>query len=165
MPQLDPSYFGPQLFWLIISFVILLLGMQYVILPRLNSILKSREKLLDKKLAQIQDLESNAEQIAMESKLRLKQAQDESKKLIFKVKSELSQEIINAKQQLAEKNVQQLHETNNGLKKEIDKIIQEIHGKKPALAAMVLQKILGHEVDEKECRKILEKGFDHDKLD
>ncbi len=165
MPQLDPSYFGPQLFWLIISFVILLLGMRYIILPRLNSILKSREKLLDKKLAQIQDLESNAEQIAMEAKLQLKEAQDESKKLILKVKAELSQEIIDAKKQLAEKNVQQLHETNDGLKKEVDKIIQEIHEKKPALAAMVLQKILGHEVGEKECKKILEKGFDHDKLD
>lgn len=165
MPQLDPSYFVPQLFWLFISFFVLLMGMRYLILPRLNKIFKARDVLLDKKLSQIQDLETNAEQISIEARLQLKEARAESKKLIHQVKSDLNQEIVKAKHQLAEKNIQQLHETNEELKKEVDKIVQAIHDEKPALSALVLEKILGHKVDKEECKKILEKRIHDNKLD
>ena len=46
MPQLDPSSFGSQLFWLAITFSVLFLVLTYFILPRIGSTLEARQSRL-----------------------------------------------------------------------------------------------------------------------
>ncbi len=43
LPQLDPSYFPSQLFWLTVFFVILYLVLDRVLLPRLGGVIATRE--------------------------------------------------------------------------------------------------------------------------
>jgi F-type H+-transporting ATPase subunit b len=161
MPQLDSTYFGPQLFWLFVCFALLFLGIQYFILPRFDKIFKARKKVLDHKLLQIQDLETEAEEISMEARLRLKEVQEESKKVLAEVRSELSKEIIETKAQLSKESTEKFHSANKDIKKEIDKLIESIEEQKATMAAMVLERVLGRKIDEKECQKIVEKRF-HD---
>ena len=41
MPQFDPSTFGPQLFWLLVTFVTLYLLMSRLVLPRITDVARS----------------------------------------------------------------------------------------------------------------------------
>ena len=61
MPQLDPSTFGTQLFWLGICFVALSGVMALIVLPRLSSTLQARAAQLDDDLAEAEALREKAE--------------------------------------------------------------------------------------------------------
>jgi F-type H+-transporting ATPase subunit b len=43
MPQLDPAFFGTQLFWLAVTFIVLYLLMWRVAMPRIAGVLQQRE--------------------------------------------------------------------------------------------------------------------------
>ncbi len=61
MPQLDPSTFGTQLFWLGICFVTLYLVMAVIVLPRISGTLEARASQLDDDLAEAEKLREKAE--------------------------------------------------------------------------------------------------------
>jgi|SaaInl1SG_22_DNA_1037389.scaffolds.fasta_scaffold22495_1 F-type H+-transporting ATPase subunit b len=64
MPQLDPSSFGSQLFWLAITFSALFIVLTYFILPRIGATLEARQTRLQS------DFDA-AERMSEEAKLAL----------------------------------------------------------------------------------------------
>ena len=56
MPQFDPSFWSPQIVWLIISFVVLYYLMWRFVLPRLNEILEEREFRINDSLRRAESL-------------------------------------------------------------------------------------------------------------
>jgi F-type H+-transporting ATPase subunit b len=63
MPQLDPSLFATQLFWLLVTFVTLLLIAWKVALPRIADVLNARQNRIDSDLERAQALKSDAEEV------------------------------------------------------------------------------------------------------
>ena len=61
MPQLDPSSFGSQLFWLAICFVMLYAVMAVVVLPRITKTLAALADQMEGDLAQAEALRDKAE--------------------------------------------------------------------------------------------------------
>ncbi len=61
MPQLDPSSFGSQLFWLFVCFGTLFFLMACVALPRIGRTLSNRQAQLDDDLAAAENLRAEAE--------------------------------------------------------------------------------------------------------
>lgn len=60
MPQLDPSTFAPQLFWLLVTFTLLYLVMWKVALPRVADLLQQRQERIDDDLERAQKLRDDA---------------------------------------------------------------------------------------------------------
>lgn len=60
MPQLDPSTFAPQLFWLLVTFTLLYLVMWKVALPRVADLLQERQERIDEDLERAQKLRDDA---------------------------------------------------------------------------------------------------------
>jgi len=60
MPQLDPTTFAPQLFWLLVTFVALYLVMWRVALPRIADLLQERQERIDDDLERAQRLRDDA---------------------------------------------------------------------------------------------------------
>lgn len=60
MPQLDPSTFAPQLFWLLVTFTLLYLVMWKVALPRVADLLQERQERIDDDLERAQKLRDDA---------------------------------------------------------------------------------------------------------
>jgi len=61
MPQLDPSTFGSQLFWLAVSFVTLYVVLSVLVLPRIGATMAKRSEQLDGDLAEAEALRAKAE--------------------------------------------------------------------------------------------------------
>ena len=61
MPQLDVSTFVPQLFWLAVTFGLLLLLMARVGLPRVGGLIEARRRRVDEDLARAAQLKTEAE--------------------------------------------------------------------------------------------------------
>src|SRR4051794_40148643 len=66
MPQLDPSTYAPQLFWLLITFVLLYVLMKWLALPRVGKAIEARRERLDGDLARAAALKEQAETVLAE---------------------------------------------------------------------------------------------------
>jgi len=63
MPQLDPAFFGTQLFWLVISFVVLYLIMWRLAMPRVAGVLQQREDKIQGDLETAQKLKEETKSV------------------------------------------------------------------------------------------------------
>ena len=64
MPQLDPTSFPSQIFWLIVSFLILFLLMWKVALPRVGEVIEQRQQKVSADLERAEKLKEEVDQIA-----------------------------------------------------------------------------------------------------
>lgn len=60
MPQLDPTWFPSQLFWLAVSFVALYAIVSLFISPRVGGVLKAREQAINEAIALAEKLKKEA---------------------------------------------------------------------------------------------------------
>ncbi len=60
MPQLDPAYFVTQIFWLVVTFVILYLIMWRIVLPKIGDLLQERQERIDDDLQRAESLRNDA---------------------------------------------------------------------------------------------------------
>lgn len=61
MPQFDPAFFAPQLFWLAVTFIILYFLMAKVALPKIGAVLDERQRKIDDNLDKAAQLKAEAE--------------------------------------------------------------------------------------------------------
>ena len=61
MPQFDPAFFAPQLFWLAVTFITLYVLMAKVALPKIGAVLDERQRKIDDNLDKAAQLKAQAE--------------------------------------------------------------------------------------------------------
>lgn len=61
MPQFDPTFFAPQLFWLLLTFITLYVLMSSVALPKIGAVLEERQRKIDDNLDKAAQLKAEAE--------------------------------------------------------------------------------------------------------
>ena len=61
MPQFNPAFFAPQLFWLALTFITLYFLMAKVALPRIGAVLDERQRKIDDNLDRAAQLKAEAE--------------------------------------------------------------------------------------------------------
>jgi F-type H+-transporting ATPase subunit b len=61
VPQLDPTWFASQLFWLVICFTVLYLLLSRLVLPPLMGVISSRQGAIDADLVAAQEFKTQAE--------------------------------------------------------------------------------------------------------
>ncbi len=78
MPQLDPSTFPTQLFWLAVVFVVLLILMARVGLPRVREVVETRAAKIDGDLAAASDARGRSEALLADYEKALAAARAEA---------------------------------------------------------------------------------------
>jgi len=61
MPQLDPTFFATQLFWLVVTFVVLYIVLSSTALPRIGNVLEERQRKIDDNLDKAAELKGKAD--------------------------------------------------------------------------------------------------------
>ena len=100
MPQLDPSSFGSQLFWLAICFVTLYVVMAVVVLPRITKTLAARADQMEGDLAQAEALRDKAEAALAAYEEALAQARTRALGLAQDMRAEVQAETDRQKSEL-----------------------------------------------------------------
>ena len=140
MPQLDPTYWASQAFWLILIFSLLYLTLSKMFIPKIKESIDDRENKIKDDLDEAQKLKLVAEEKLKEYELTIEDAKKEVQKIIFESKNKLSAEIQN-KKKIFEKEIET----------EIKKTEQEIENlKKESLASITV-------ISEEITSKIIEK--------
>lgn len=101
MPQLDPSLFATQLFWLFVTFMVLFLIAWKVALPRIADVLNARQNRIDSDLERAQTLKSEAEDVLSAYEKALAEATAEAQDIHRQNLQELAAERTRRQEELA----------------------------------------------------------------
>ena len=93
MPQLDFSTFGNQIFWLVVTLVVVYLILSRVALPRIAEVLSERRDTISDDIAAAEEFKSKAVAAEEAYNKALFDARSEASKIIENTKSEMKLEL------------------------------------------------------------------------
>ena len=96
MPQLDFSTFPNQMFWLVVTLVVIYLVLSKVALPRIASVLAERQGTITNDLAAAEDLKVKAAEAEEAYNKALADARAEAGKIAAEAKAEMQAEVAAA---------------------------------------------------------------------
>jgi F-type H+-transporting ATPase subunit b len=136
MPQLDPTYWASQGFWLILIFTLLYLALSKLFIPKIKNSIDDRENRIKDDLDEAQKLKEVAEAKLKEYEISIENAKKDVQKILFESKNKLNSEIQNKKKTFEkeiETEIENAEKEIESFKKEslesISKISEEITSK------------------------------------
>ena len=156
MPQLDPTYWASQAFWLILVFVILYISISKFYLPKIKSNLVNRENKISKDLEDANDFKEKSDSKIKEYEIILENAKREVSKIHFESKNNLDKNIQLKKEEMEkeiEKEILKAQKEISDLKKNSISSIQNISKN---IASDIIQNISGDKLNESSIRAAVE---------
>jgi F-type H+-transporting ATPase subunit b len=101
MPQLDPAFFGTQLFWLAVSFIVLYLLMSRLAMPQIAGVLKQREDKIQGDLETAQRLKEESKSVIAAYEKALADARGEAQALARQTTDAANAESARRQQEVA----------------------------------------------------------------
>ena len=149
MPQLDPTSFPSQIFWLVVTFLFLWWLMAKVALPKVGLVLEERQKKINDSLDLAENLriEAGSELDAYET--AISKAHDEARKVINDANQEGTQASAN---QLAEMRISltnQIAEVEAEIESVKEKALMDISQSAREVAISTLDNLVGIKVPAK----------------
>jgi F-type H+-transporting ATPase subunit b len=96
MPQLDFSTFPNQIFWLVVTLVVIYLVLSRVALPRISSVLAERKGTITNDLSAAEDLKQKAVEAEKAYNDALARARTEAAKIVAEAKAEIQKDLDSA---------------------------------------------------------------------
>lgn len=93
MPQLDFSTFGNQIFWLVVTLVVIFFILQRVALPRIGAILAERQGTITNDVAAAEDLRKKAVEAEEAYNKALADARVEASRIIAEAKADIQADL------------------------------------------------------------------------
>tara|TARA_B100001093_G_scaffold437287_1_gene436137 strand:+ start:545 stop:1072 length:528 start_codon:yes stop_codon:yes gene_type:complete len=118
MPQLDFSSFGNQIFWLVVTLVVIYVILTRLALPRIADVLAERRESISNDIAAAEDLKLKAVEAEEAYNKALSDARIEASNIVASAKADMKAELISA---IANADVEIAEKVAEG-----EKIIQEI---------------------------------------
>ena len=148
MPQLDPTYWASQAFWLILIFTTLYLALSNLFIPKIKDNIDSRENKIKDDLDEAQKLKNLADIKLKEYEQSIENAKKEVQKIIFESKNELNSQIQRKKKEFdkeIENEIKAAEKEINDLKKNSLNNISVISEE---MASKVIEQISGEPMNQ-----------------
>ena len=148
MPQLDPTYWASQAFWLILVFTILYISISKFFLPKIKDNLDNRENKIKEDLENANKFKEQSEAKIREYDVILDNAKKEVAKIHLESKNTLDKNIQSKKiamEKEIEKEILKAQEEITELKKNSISSIQSISG---SIVSNIIENISGDKLNE-----------------
>jgi F-type H+-transporting ATPase subunit b len=143
MPQLDVTTFVPQLFWLAVTFVALLLLMSRVALPRVGKALDARRQRLDQDLGRAAELKAEAEAVVAAYQKTLAAARAEAQAALKETAERLAADAAERQRQLAASLAQDIAAAEQRIGAAKERALEDIRGVAVEIASLATVKLTG----------------------
>ena len=156
MPQLDPTYWASQAFWLILVFTILYISIAKFYLPKIKDNLDNRENKIKEDLENANKFKEQSEAKAKEYDVILENAKKEVSKIHFESKSILDKDLQSKKDVMEkeiEKEILKAQKEILELKKNSISSIQSISG---SIVSNIIENISGDKLNESSIKAVVE---------
>ena len=156
MPQLDPSTFGSQLFWLLVCFGALYLVLSFIVIPRISNTLAVRAETLEGDLAEVEKLRGQAETALKAYEDALAEARSRALALAQEMRAEVQSETDRQKAELDSKLAEQAAAADAALMKSRDAAMAGLKDAAAALVGDVIEAIGSDKASDGDVKKALD---------
>lgn len=147
MPQFDPSTFGPQLFWLLVTFVALYLLMSRLVLPRITDILGQREDRIDGNLRRAESLKEEADQVLAAYQKAIADARHQAQAALAKAAAEMTASAAQREAAFGKKMAEETAAAETRIRAAKTQALADVRGIAAEVAALMAGKLTGGAVD------------------
>ena len=154
MPQFNASTFPSQIFWLVITFVILYLLISFVILPRIRDNIRLRKNKISNDLERAELIKNQIDKIILEYNEKVENTKNRAnqniKNALEKSEQELSLQIESVKQRIVKK-ISEAEKETLDYKKSITSQTNQISKN---ISALLVNKVLGQSLNKNDIEAI-----------
>ncbi|MBA84829.1 F0F1 ATP synthase subunit B' [Thalassobius sp. S69A] len=93
MPQLDPSSWGNQIFWLLVTLVVIYFVLSRIALPRIAAVLAERQGTITNDIAAAEELKAKAVEAEEAYNKALADARAEAQRIVAETKAEIQADL------------------------------------------------------------------------
>ncbi len=156
MPQLDPTYWASQAFWLILVFTILYISISRFYLPKIKDNLNNRENKIKEDLENANKLKEQAEIKLKEYELILKNAKKDVSKIHFESKNNLDKDIKFKKDKIEKEIENKVVKAQKEIKEFKKNSINSIKTISGNIASEIIKNITGDKLNESSIKAAVE---------
>ena len=161
MPQLEITTYPSQIFWLVVSFVILYLIMSRFIIPKISSVIKSRESEIKNNIHISEQMYKDTEIINNEYEETKKNIENEARGIINHLKETTSKKINNSTELLKKRLEQKLEKNEQEIINNKKKVLKEIKKISLNLSEEIIRKISNGKSGQKnKLKSIIKKNLE-----
>ena len=156
MPQLDPTYWASQAFWLILVFTILYVSISRFYLPKIKDNLNNRENKIKEDLENANKLKEQAEIKLKEYELILKNAKKDVSKIHFESKNNLDKDIKFKKDKIEKEIENKVVKAQKEIKEFKKNSINSVKTISGNIASEIIKNITGDKLNESSIKAAVE---------
>jgi F-type H+-transporting ATPase subunit b len=147
MPQFDPTYFAPQIFWLLLTFAVLYVLMTVVALPKIGAVLDERQRKIDDNLDKAAQLKAEAEAAVAAYEKALSESRAHAHSVIKEASDRLAQEADERNKALAARLAEQVKDGETRIAQAKDKALANVRDVAIDVAGSVFARLVGSAAD------------------
>lgn len=156
MPQLDIAWFSSQIFWLIVTFAFLYLLLSRSVLPRIHTVMESRQNKITHDIDRAEQLRNEAEEARETYERALKDSRAKAQSLITE-SAALMEKSSNARHaELDKKLDKQLSDAEAGIAAAKSDALAKLAPVSKELTQHIVEKLTGQKLNEKEVATVVD---------
>ena len=145
LPQLDLTHYSSQVFWLVVCAVVLIVAMRKVFIPRMNDIIKRREKAIVSGAEKLKELERVRDELMQKIQAQREEKAREYETMLNKENEKYNAVLTENLIKLKIGHYQMVKKLKEQYKEEITKITENGLQKADVLVNQALNKFTGLE--------------------
>lgn len=143
MPQLDAATFPSQLFWLLVTFVVLYGLMRWLAVPQVGRAIENRRRRLDSDLTRATDLKTQAEAVLAEYQATVAAARAEAQATVRQGTARLAAEAAERQRELAAVLAEQIEGAERRIAAMKQQALAEMRGIAVDVGGAVVERLTG----------------------
>ena len=159
MPQLEITTYPSQIFWLVVSFLILYLIMSRVIIPKISSVIKNRESEIKNNILISEQMYKDTEIINNEYEETKKKIEEEARGIINHLKETTNKKITKNAKLLKKKLEQKLEKSEKEIINKKKKALKEINKISLNLSEEILKKLSNKKRKKETLKDLIKKNL------
>lgn len=141
MPQLEPSSFISQIFWLTITFLSLWFVMSYFIVPRIASIIDERRQKIDTDIQKAEKVNQNALNILSRYEAMIEKAKETINQELSEKKAQIEASAELKTAEISQYLNRKITDNETLIKKEREETLKAVNNISYQISELILQKL------------------------
>lgn len=155
LPQMDPTWFPSQIFWLAVTFLCLYVIFSRKILPEISGTLEMRREQIQSDLDSAQELRDEAETVHTAYEGNLDEARKKSTAMFAEAEENIKAKAEKKLQSFREKTQKEIAATETEISEAKDAAMGDMHNIAAEIASVAAEKIVGVSTDMKLAKSLV----------